>query len=163
VNTTTQRITNLLALTAIGAALAACGGGGSSSDSAGSKGCYSGRTHVEGSIRLHANQAVIVSDEGKFYPRQDPAQRYFCRSHISFVPAKDGIYQFRSEVRERENGRKTLFGNPVEVSYCTSIIEKIDADGTTKQVPFTPMVMKQRALSCIKVEPVGAKAVAPRD
>jgi hypothetical protein len=128
-----------------------------------SKGCYSGRTHVDGSIRLHANQAVIVSDERKFYQRQDPAQAHFCRNQISFVPGKDGIYQFRSEVREREIDKKTLFGNPVAISYCTSIIEKIDADGTIKEIPSTAVAMRQRALACIKAEPLGSRVVAPRE
>ena len=120
-------------------------------------GCYAGRTKVEDTIRLHANRSVIVSHEGFI----DLRQEYFCRSQFSFVPEKGRLYRMKSEVRERDTGRKTIFGNPFSVRYCAARVERVNADGMSEEVNVTPLAMRQRALTCIRAEPIGVKPAPP--
>jgi hypothetical protein len=113
VNTTTQRITNLLALTAIGAALAACGGGGSSSDSAGS-----GSNVFEG-----MQGTYVVACDGW----ADPYGLNESWSNDGSITVSELVGSDRANVSIRSKGYKSPAGD-TSGGHCDST--KLDGDIT---------------------------------
>ncbi len=91
------------------------------------EGCYSGRTFVEKSIKLHANKETFLA-----YETENAYD--VCRVMFSFVPEKDMKYQVRGE----KAGIR-----------CGISIEQI---GSHIPVITTQLHLHQTGIACIKFE-----------
>ena len=122
-------------------------GGGVYVNSFSDEGCYSGRTFVPKSIKLHAGKEVVLAYE------DHPGQGLFCRVLFSFVPEKNAKYQLRTGISKEKTDIKNLFGNPIENTLCGVIVEKLGDNGAATPIAIKSLKLHQTKITCIKAVP----------
>lgn len=119
----------------------------------GEDGCYSGRTHVTGNTRLHADKEVVIAVEHNAMSHGWRGDPLFCRVIFSFTPIRNGQYTLVFDDSRKVPG-KNLFGTAITYPICTVAVMKQNEDGSSSPVDITGLQLSQRKLACIKVVPI---------
>ncbi|TDR76431.1 hypothetical protein [Paludibacterium purpuratum] len=116
------------------------------------EGCYSGRTLIDGPVKLRANEPITITYEASF-SAESPAsvlEEKSCQIFFRFTPRENAHYRVQTEINV--SAAADTPGIKAGTPICRIMLQQVMNDGSVQPEPMVSLSLRAKKWACFKIQ-----------